>query len=162
MNIIGSGGHARTIAHMIREGDRRAVFFEKNGHMPPKGEPVIIGVGGPDRIAIYKALRKEGYDIIGFGYTGRAAHGRGLQVLKLVYVGPNCDIGHNVILNTGCIVEHDCTIGNHVHIAPGAVVLGGCTIEDEAMVGANATVLPGATVPAGYLVKAGTVYGGES
>lgn len=161
MNIVGSGGHARTIAHLMHRSGVVPVFFDE-GTKPPKGEVVFIGVGGLNRIKIYNELRAAGYeigDVISGTLRDRICHGRGLLSFSDVRVGPNVDIGHNVILNTGCIIEHDCTIGNHVHIAPGAVVLGGATIEDEAMVGANATVLPGKTVPAGHLVPAGTVYG---
>ena len=30
-------------------------------------------------------------------------------------------IGRNVLLNTGCVIEHGAIIGDHVQISPGAV-----------------------------------------
>lgn len=49
----------------------------------------------------------------------------GIQVFPKVVIQPGAKIGENVLLNTGCIIEHDCMVGSHSHVAPGAVVSGG-------------------------------------
>ena len=145
VNVLGSGGHAKTISFLL--GDTFNRFYDKDDGEPDINLPLVIGIGA-------QAVRKRLYNKYAeLGYTMASPRHHG------VYVGPGCSIGINVILNTGCIVEHDCFIGDHVHIAPGAVVLGGATVRDDAMVGANATIIQGAVVFKGDLIKAGTVYG---
>ena len=66
-------------------------------------------------------------------------------------------IGKNVILNTGCIVEHHNQIGDHVHIAPGATFGGDVRILEGVFVGLGAKVLPQTTVGEWSIVGAGSV-----
>jgi acetyltransferase EpsM len=40
-------------------------------------------------------------------------------------------VGKNVILNTGCIIEHECVLGDAVHIGPGAVLAGNVKLVKE-------------------------------
>jgi carbonic anhydrase/acetyltransferase-like protein (isoleucine patch superfamily) len=60
-------------------------------------------------------------------------------------IGPNCVIGHNVIL-------HGCTIGSNSLIGMGAIVLNGAKIGDNCLVGAGALVTEGKAVPDGSLI----------
>ena len=55
-------------------------------------------------------------------------------------IGPNCVIGHNVVL-------HGCTIGANALIGMGAVVLNGAKIGAGSLVGAGALVTEGKTFP---------------
>jgi carbonic anhydrase/acetyltransferase-like protein (isoleucine patch superfamily) len=55
-------------------------------------------------------------------------------------IGPNCVIGHNVIL-------HGCTVGANSLIGMGAIVLNGANIGDNCLVGAGALVTEGKTFP---------------
>ena len=41
----------------------------------------------------------------------------------------NCKIGKNVLLNTGCIIEHDCILEDNVQVGPGAYVGGNVLIK---------------------------------
>ena len=45
--------------------------------------------------------------------------------MAAVVINACTQIGQNVIINTGSIIEHDCDIRDHVHIASGAVLAGG-------------------------------------
>jgi carbonic anhydrase/acetyltransferase-like protein (isoleucine patch superfamily) len=60
-------------------------------------------------------------------------------------IGPNCVIGHNVIL-------HGCSIGANCLIGMGAIVLNGARIPENCLVGAGALVTEGKTYPPGSLI----------
>ncbi len=60
-------------------------------------------------------------------------------------IGPNCVIGHNVIL-------HGCSIGANTLIGMGAIVLNGARIPENCLVGAGALVTEGKTFPPGSLI----------
>ncbi len=60
-------------------------------------------------------------------------------------IGPNCVIGHNVIL-------HGCTIGANSLIGMGAIVLNGARIAENCLVGAGALITEGKTFPPGSLI----------
>jgi carbonic anhydrase/acetyltransferase-like protein (isoleucine patch superfamily) len=60
-------------------------------------------------------------------------------------IGPDCVIGHNVIL-------HGCTIGANCLIGMGAIVLNGAKIGANSLVGAGALITEGKTFPEGSLI----------
>ncbi|HEX3506474.1 MAG TPA: gamma carbonic anhydrase family protein [Xanthobacteraceae bacterium] len=60
-------------------------------------------------------------------------------------IGPNCVIGHNVVL-------HGCTIGANCLIGMGAIVLNGARIPENCLVGAGALITEGKTYPVGSLI----------
>ncbi|HEX4410018.1 MAG TPA: gamma carbonic anhydrase family protein [Xanthobacteraceae bacterium] len=60
-------------------------------------------------------------------------------------IGPNCVIGHNVIL-------HGCTIGANSLIGMGAILLNGAKIGANSLVGAGALVTEGKSFPDGALI----------
>jgi carbonic anhydrase/acetyltransferase-like protein (isoleucine patch superfamily) len=62
-----------------------------------------------------------------------------------INIGPNCVIGHNVIL-------HGCTVGAQVLIGMGAIVLNGARIGPGCLVGAGALVTEGKEFPAKSLI----------
>jgi carbonic anhydrase/acetyltransferase-like protein (isoleucine patch superfamily) len=55
-------------------------------------------------------------------------------------IGPNCVIGHNVIL-------HGCTIGANSLIGMGAILLNGARIGENSLVGAGALITEGKSFP---------------
>jgi carbonic anhydrase/acetyltransferase-like protein (isoleucine patch superfamily) len=62
-----------------------------------------------------------------------------------VVVGPDCIVGHGVIL-------HGATIGARCLIGMGSTLLNGCEIGDESIVGANALVTQGKKFPPRSLI----------
>ena len=60
-------------------------------------------------------------------------------------IGPNCVIGHNVIL-------HGCSIGANTLIGMGAIVLNGASIGDNCLVGAGALITEGKSFPERSLI----------
>jgi carbonic anhydrase/acetyltransferase-like protein (isoleucine patch superfamily) len=55
-------------------------------------------------------------------------------------IGPNCVIGHNVVL-------HGCTIGANSLVGMGAIMLNGSRIGENCLVGAGALITEGKTFP---------------
>lgn len=79
------------------------------------------------------------------------------HVCPRVVIHPAAQIGAAVILNTGCIVEHDCVINDGAHISPGAVLAGGVSIGERSWVGAGAVVINNVTVGKNSIIGAGAV-----
>ena len=63
-------------------------------------------------------------------------------------IGPDCVIGHNVIL-------HGCTIGANCLIGMGAIVLNGAKIGANSLVGAGALITEGKSFPEGSMIVGG-------
>ncbi len=62
-----------------------------------------------------------------------------------ITIGPDCVIGHSVIL-------HGCTIGAHTLIGMGAIVLNGARIGAHSLVGAGALITEGKSFPEKSLI----------
>jgi carbonic anhydrase/acetyltransferase-like protein (isoleucine patch superfamily) len=62
-----------------------------------------------------------------------------------ITIGPDCVIGHNVIL-------HGCTIGPHALIGMGAIILNGARIGAHSLVGAGALITEGKSFPERSLI----------
>jgi len=62
-----------------------------------------------------------------------------------ITIGPDCVIGHNVIL-------HGCSIGPHTLIGMGAIILNGARIGAHSLVGAGALITEGKSFPEKSLI----------
>lgn len=83
--------------------------------------------------------------------------GRNIVIAAGALVCAHCQIGDSVILNTGCIVDHESLIGTATHICPGARLAGRVTVESGAFVGIGATVIQSTRVGYESVVGAGAV-----
>ena len=63
----------------------------------------------------------------------------------------------DVILNTGCTVDHHNQIGDHAHIAPGVHLGGEVVIGEGTLVSIGATVILLRTIGAWSMIGAGSV-----
>lgn len=68
--------------------------------------------------------------------SDRLAGAEGIPLL----VGPECTVGHRVIL-------HACTIGRRCLVGMGAIVMDGAVVGDEVIIGAGALVPAGKQLP---------------
>lgn len=116
---------------------------------------VFIGVGGVGdlrpRMALFAKVKLQGFEIIRAIHSGAwvspsAELEEGATVLAQAAINASTQIGCNVIVNTGAIVEHDCVVGDHVHISPGAVLAGHVTVGEAAFIGAGACVRQGVRI----------------
>jgi carbonic anhydrase/acetyltransferase-like protein (isoleucine patch superfamily) len=62
-----------------------------------------------------------------------------------ITIGPDCVIGHNVVL-------HGCTIGAHALVGMGAIILNGARIGAHCLVGAGALITEGKSFPERSLI----------
>ena len=83
--------------------------------------------------------------------------GRGSQLFPRSVVNAGSEVGENVIVNSGAIVEHDCLIGDHTHIATGAQLASAVRVGKGAHIGIGASVKQGVTIGEGAVVGAGAV-----
>jgi len=83
--------------------------------------------------------------------------GQGSQLLPGSIINARAELGLNVIVNSGAIVEHDCLIESHAHIATGARLASMVRVGNGAHVGAGATVRQCITIGARAIVGAGAV-----
>ncbi|MBT9589270.1 acetyltransferase [bacterium] len=83
--------------------------------------------------------------------------GNGLFMGPFSVIHARAQVGHNVCIYSGSVVEHDCHLSNHVFLGPG-VHMGGWTCVDEgAYISLGARVASGVRVGAHSLVAAGAV-----
>ncbi len=120
-------------------------------------------IGNPTkRISLYRLVKELKYQVpIIIDQTASVSHyakiSEGAFVGKNVIVNADAVIDECVILNTGCIIEHDCRIGGFSHIAPGAVLSGNVTIGEGAHIGANSVVRQGICVGERTVIGVGSV-----
>lgn len=179
--VLGAGGHARSVADVLRRAGARVVAVSGTpqgawpGHVQlladdaaalalarSQGASLVPGIGANHvRLQVVDAAQPHASMPPVVAVTATVAPdgvvGEGTVVLEHAHVGPSARIGRAVIVNTAAVVEHDVVVGDGVHVAPGAVVLGGASVGDLTLVGSGARVLPGVRVGAGCVVAAGAV-----
>lgn len=86
-----------------------------------------------------------------------ASFEQGVQVLASTVVNAEARIGHNTIINTGAIVEHDCVIGPHCHLAPRSCLAGAVSVGAQTHIGLGAVVKEGVSIGSNAVIGAGAV-----
>jgi UDP-perosamine 4-acetyltransferase len=124
----------------------------------------FMGIGGTldmrTRIRVFQDAVAKGFEPLSVFHptsviAASAFLGKGATVMALAVINPGARVGDNVILNTGCIVEHDCQVGDHVHVSPGACLAGGVVVGSRACIGANSVIREGVRIGDGTVVGAG-------
>ncbi len=138
------------------EGDEKFVGWEKDYEY-------ILGIGDNNlRKKTGDLIVSKGQKIINVidnsaNLSKIARIGYGVFISKNVCVNILSEISDYVILNTGCIIEHECKIGKASHIAPGAVLAGNVTIGEQTFIGANSVIKQGVVIGNNVVVGAGAV-----
>lgn len=181
--LVGFGGHGKSVADCIeRQGEYHIVGYTElheqksrytylgtddvlSEYLDKGINKAVICLGylgkGNVREKMYKKLKKKGFEfpvIIDPSaiVTDTVQIGEGTFIGKGVIINSNARVGKLVILNTGCLIEHDCWISDYCHIAVGATLCGQVEIGEAAFVGANATVIQCRKIEARKLIPAGT------
>lgn len=175
--ILGFGGHARSVGDVaLAAGFERLVFFDEHAR---EGEAFeghralsVLPAPGEDHWQAFPAAgdnarrERQCHDaphplatIIAPGATigVGACLGEGTLVARNAHVGPLARIGRGVILNTGCIVEHECTVGDFSHVSVNATVAGRARIGCRVMLGAGAVVIDNVSICDDAVIGAGAV-----
>jgi sugar O-acyltransferase (sialic acid O-acetyltransferase NeuD family) len=185
--IIGAGGHGQVVADiLLRMKEQEAPvdligFLDDNAELhnrfilntPVLGsvnhlsdiphDSLIVAVGDNHRRkTIFNDLLSRGEKMT-IARHPRAvlspdiAIGDGTMICAGVIINPAANIGCNVILNTGCTIDHHNEIGDHVHIAPGAHLGGDVHVGAGSLVGIGATVMPGRCIGEDCIIGAGAL-----
>ncbi len=182
---IGAGGHSNVIIDILIENQEYEILglIDKKINLN-KGIPIIgkdkdlegiyhkktknifIGLAPLDNIKknknLYNKLKKIGFNIIDVIHRtatlAKNIHsGEGLKVFAGSIINPGVVLGHNVLINTGSIIEHDSKISNHVQIAPGVVMGGGITVGESSIIGLGSRVNQGITIGKNCIIGSGTI-----
>jgi UDP-perosamine 4-acetyltransferase len=183
--ICGSGGHAKVVIEILREGG----IFRPVGCVAPagRGPKSVLGIpvlGDDDclpqllhagitfifvalgdnrlRARLLRQARLVGFELASAvspsaTISPSASLGRGIAIMPGANVGPDVLIEDGVIVNSHASVDHDCVLHSCCHIGPGTTLAGGVTIGEEAFIGTGASLIPGVAVGNGSLVGAGAV-----
>lgn len=185
--IAGAGGHGQVIADVLMAAERQGAavrvvgFLDDNAllrgatrlGLPILGamadvaavahDAVVIGIGdNAIRRGLFERLRAGGARFVTALHPSAVIAqdveiGDGTVACASVTVNPGARIGVNVILNTGCIVEHHCYVGDHAHIAPGVRMGGEVQIGEGCLVGIGAVILPGIRIGRECIIGGGAV-----
>ena len=176
--IIGTGGHAKVIAEIIRSsGDRVEGFID---NFRTKGDLFLgLPVLGSDE-ELRELAGPDIYFILGIGSNQRRAQlaasfdlpwytaihpsavvapdviiGCGSVLMPLCVVNPNSVIGEHCIVNTGAIIEHDKRIADYVHLSPRAALAGKVCVGERTHIGIGACVIDGISITSDCVIGAG-------
>jgi sugar O-acyltransferase (sialic acid O-acetyltransferase NeuD family) len=86
-----------------------------------------------------------------------AQEGCGNIVAANVTIGQEVQLGRNLIIWSGVVIEHNSSVGNCCYFGPNATVSGFSVIGDYVMIGSGAVILPEVKVGSGAIIGAGAV-----
>lgn len=183
--LLGAGGHAAVVLEMLARDFEVAGLLDARAELHGTTVEGVTVLGGDELLPELRgrgiegfhvgvgsvgdtSLRRRLYDMAtGAGLTAvdavhaaavlspSAEHGAGLTAMAASVVGARGRLGHNVVVNTGAIVEHDCIVGDHVYLASGAVLGAGVEVGAGAHVGLGAAVNQGLAIGEGAVVGSG-------
>jgi sugar O-acyltransferase (sialic acid O-acetyltransferase NeuD family) len=176
INIIGCGGHARSVADILLSNtkDTSIVFIDSSAHANEKivGYPVLANkeISNNEKTFIAIGDNQERYQYFSkhsaFNYINIisskayispfAKIQSGIFIGNFVHIGPEASIGPFTILNNGAIIEHEVTIGAFSHIAPNVAISGRCHIGDQVFVGVGATIKNNVRICSNVIIGAGS------
>jgi len=183
--ILGGGGHARVVAHTLRELDKAIVGFTDPSDNASLGKNIqhlggdevledysptevalSVGVGSSRDTArharLFNEQRSNNFEFPALIHPNAfvvpdVSVGAGVQVMAGAVVQPGTTLAENVIVNTNASIDHDCEIASHVHVAPGATISGNVSLDQRVHVGTGASIIQGVHVGAQSVVGAGAV-----
>ncbi len=183
--LVGAGGHGQVVADIllrVYEGGARwkpigfldddssligtaimglPVLGNISGLREVNHDAIVVTIGNNrTRAQIFRSAQEEGERFVNAVHpTAVLAQdvrlGEGVMVCAHAVVNTGTVIGDNVILNTGCTVDHHNHIASHTHVAPGGHLGGNVRLGEGAMIGIGSAVIPGRFVGEWAVVGAG-------
>jgi acetyltransferase EpsM len=185
--IVGAGGHAQVVADILLKmkdkdkklmpigflDDRQALHGKNFLGLPVLGplsssssiehEAIIVAIGDNGiRKRLFEEYQHKGERFFTACHpssvlASQVSLGIGSMICAGTVLNPSSVVGANVILNTGCTIDHHNNIGDHVHVAPGVSLGGAVTIGEGTLIGIGATVMPQCRIGEWSIVGAGSV-----
>jgi acetyltransferase EpsM len=184
--IVGCGGHGRVVLDIMMRAQQFDVVGFVDSNPATHGRRVdglkvlgdlevlpdlhrqgthcaIVAIGdNGTRRAFADQIEGMGFELINAIHpSANLAHnvtvGRKVGIAAGALVCAHCQIGDSVILNTGCIVDHESMIGTAAHICPGARLAGRVTVQAGAFVGIGATILQTLRIGCEAIIGGGAV-----
>lgn len=165
-DVVGFAVDARYIVETEFHGLPVVKFPEVTSSFAPGDCAMLLPIGPIDmntlRVERLHAARRMGYRI-GRYVSTRAMTWPDLEIGDNVMihdgaiVQPFAHIGENTIVRSGAHVSHHAAIGANCFIASGACLGGNVTVEEGCFIGLNATVRDGVTVARSCAIGAGAV-----
>ncbi|GJM25335.1 MAG: transferase [Phycisphaerae bacterium] len=185
--IAGAGGHGRVVLDILLRSAAHQVagFVDSDPSLTGSrmdGKPVLgtlddlprlrdeLGVDAAIVAIGDNGIRREFADkISSMGFVLINAIHPSANLAQSVSLGSNiviaagalvcahCHIGDSVILNTGCIVDHESMIAPGSHVCPGARIAGRVNIQAGVFIGIGATVIQSVQIGHHAIVGAGAV-----
>lgn len=185
--IVGCGGHGRVVLDILHnEGKQDVVgFVDSNRELIGRRVDGVRVIGHPDDLPEIRSEYDVESAVVAIGNNGvrrsfahrldalgyalvnaihpsanialNASVGQNAVIAAGALVCAHCQIGDSVILNTGCIVDHESFIGTATHVCPGARLAGRVTVEAGAFIGIGATVCQSLRIGCEAIVGAGAV-----
>lgn len=184
--IVGGGGHGRVVLDILLQArqyqvigfldSNPALFGRRMDGLPILGDlaaipdlraqgvkGAVVAIGDNQvRRAFAQKVEESGLELINAIHpSANLAHnvtlGRNVVICAGALVCAHCQIGDSVILNTGCIVDHESMIGTATHICPGAKLAGRVAVESGAFVGIGSTILQGLRIGYEAIIGGGAV-----
>lgn len=160
--VFGRGGHAQAVAQFATtlgvSADRQDYEALRNG--PWSG--AIVGVGCSDmalRERLFDEIMARHYPADPLVQFRNAGHLEPIGAGTVIFPSVIGDawVGRNVVVYSGCVIEHGSTVADHAWLSPGVILCGNVTVSPRAFLGAGAIVLPGVTIGKGARIGAGAV-----
>lgn len=130
---------------------------------PVRDIEVILAFGDCDaRLAIGERLLSKGYCLATIIHPAaivscKAEIGKDVFIACGAVIDPHVVIGDHTIINTNAIVSHGTTIGKACHLAPLSALAGNCKLEDAIWVGLGAKIIERRNIGARTFIGAGAV-----
>ncbi|MBN1348938.1 acetyltransferase [candidate division KSB1 bacterium] len=152
--------HNKTIVELPVLGDRTALDnLGTNGHI----KSAFVSIGN-NKIRAQKALlmKEKGFALINIIHESAIISesvelGENVQIGAGAIINTNSKIGNNVIINTAATIDHDNEIGDNVQICPGVHLAGVVKIQESSFIGTGAIVINNVTIGKNVVVGAGTL-----
>lgn len=183
--VLGSGGHAKVVIELLREGK----LFEPVGCVGPAHDAPLDLLGVPYlgdddvlpqvraqgirtafvalgsnqlRMKLLRQVRQLGFELANAisqsaTISSSCRLGRGIAIVSGAHLGPDTFVGDGVIVNSHASVDHDGRLEEGCHVGPGATLAGCVTIGAGAFIATGASVIPDCRVGSRSIVGAGAV-----
>ncbi len=183
--VLGSGGHAKVVIELLREGQ----LYRPVACLGPAAGSVesVLGVPLIGTDNMLSTLRAEGLRFafvalgdnrlrqqlttqareLGFQLANAISRhatisssvhlGQGVAIMAGANLGPETRLGDGVIVNTHASVDHDGQLADFCHLAPGVTLAGCVKVGARTFVGTGTSVIPQVTLGEDSVIGAGAV-----